>query len=296
MHAFVAPLAQGATVYSIERYELETVLKTICENRCTAYHGFNFFKDYFARREEFADRFDLSVLRRAWTTGTIVDLERIESLGIIVCSLYGLSETTGCSTLCHVEDDFATRTGSVGHPLPGVEVRIASRVPGGPMPLPGEPGEIELRGWNLMTGYHDMPEETAAAFDPDGWFRTGDLGSIDPQGRLRFLGRIKELIRTGGENFSPLEVENLLRQYPGVAEACVVAIPDDRLGEVAWAMVQLRAGYRVQADQLIDFCRSRIATYKAPRHVHFVEAFPMTGNNKIRRVEVRAMARSLAHV
>jgi fatty-acyl-CoA synthase len=213
-----------------------------------------------------------------------------------VCSLYGLSETTGCSTLCHVEDDFATRTGSVGHPLPGVEVRIASRVPGGPMPLPGEPGEIELRGWNLMTGYHDMPEETAAAFDPDGWFRTGDLGSIDPQGRLRFLGRIKELIRTGGENFSPLEVENLLRQYPGVAEACVVAIPDDRLGEVAWAMVQLRAGYRVQADQLIDFCRSRIATYKAPRHVHFVEAFPMTGNNKIRRVEVRAMARSLANV
>jgi fatty-acyl-CoA synthase len=144
-----------------------------------------------------------------------------------------------------------------------------------------------------MTRYHEMPQETAAALDRDGWLSTGDLGALDEDGRLRFLGRIKELIRTGGENFSPLEIENLIRQHPDVADACVVGVTDQRLGEVAFAMVQRRPGTECSADALLAFCRGRIASYKLPRHVHFVDAFPMTGNNKIRRVEVKAMAAKL---
>lgn len=294
MHAFVAPMAHGATVYSVERYDVETVLRMLSEHRCTAYHGFNFFKDYFARREAFEGRYDLSVLRRAWTTGTRADLERIEALGIRVCSLYGLSETTGCASLCVENEPAEDRIMTVGRPLPGIEARIGPRDGTGPDPATGEAGEILLRGWNLMRGYHRMPDETQATFDIEGWFRTGDLGSIDAQGRLRFLGRIKELIRTGGENFSPLEVENLLRQHEAVADACVVGVPDARLGEVAFAVVQLRPGQRADQADLLTYCQPRIASYKLPRRIHFVEALPMTGNNKVRRVEVKAQARRLS--
>jgi fatty-acyl-CoA synthase len=294
MHAFVAPLAHGATVYSVERYDVETVLRMLSEHRCTAYHGFNFFKDYFARREVFEGRYDLSGLKRAWTTGTRADLERIESLGVEVCSLYGLSETTGCASLCVEGEATEDRIMTVGRPLPGIEARIGPRDGSGPDPAIGEAGEILLRGWNLMRVYHRMPDETRAAFDARGWFRTGDLGSIDDQGRLRFLGRIKELIRTGGENFSPLEVENLLRQHEAVADACVVGVPDARLGEVAFAVVQLRPGQRADQADLLTHCQPRIASYKLPRRIHFVEALPMTGNNKVRRVEVRALARRLS--
>lgn len=294
MHAFVAPLAHGATLHSIERYDLETVLRTLSQYRCTAYHGFNFFKDYFARREAFEGRYDLSALRRAWTTGTRTDLDRIEALGVRVCGLYGLSETTGCASLCVEDDPTEERILSVGRPLPGIEARIGPRDGTGAAPAPGEPGEILLRGWNLMRGYHRMADETAASYDAQGWFRTGDLGSMDDAGRLRFLGRIKELIRTGGENFSPLEVENLLRQHPAVADACVVGVPDTRLGEVAFAVIQLRQGQAASEADLLGHCRPKIASYKLPRRVHFIEALPMTGNNKVRRVEVRELARRLS--
>ncbi len=291
MHALTAPLGHGCTVYSVEKYELETVLETICRNRCTAYHGFNFFKDYFARREEFVGRYDLSVLQRAWATGTAVDMANITSLGIQVCSLYGLSETTGCSTICVPDDPQDLRTGTVGKPLPGIEVCIQDRHGSGALLGPGEEGDICIRGWNVMSGYFNKPEETRDAFDANGWFHSGDLGSMDAQGYLRFHGRLKDIIRVGGENFSPLEVENLLRRHAKVAEACVVGVPDQRLGEVCMAFVQLKPGCHVQQDEIVSFCRPQIASYKVPRHVRIVESFPMTGNNKIRRVEVKELAR-----
>ncbi|MGD9945574.1 MAG: AMP-binding protein [Burkholderiaceae bacterium] len=291
MHAFIAPLAHGCTVYSVERYALEAVLDTICRNRCTAYHGFNFFKDYFARREEFADRYDLRVLRRAWTTGTAVDMANIESLGIRVCNLYGLSETTGCSTISTTDDPEEVRSRTVGKPLPGVQICIQDRHGSGAHLPADEEGEICIRGWNVMTGYHGKPDETRQAFDADGWLRSGDLGSMDADGNLRFLGRLKDIIRVGGENLSPLEVENLLRRHRKVAEACVVGVPDARLGEVCMAFIQLRPEQTAEAEEIVSFCRAHIAGYKVPRHIRFVEQFPMTGNNKIRRAEVKELAR-----
>lgn len=291
MHAFTAPLAHGCTVYSVEKYDLEIVLETICRNRCTAYHGFNFFKDYFARRQEFGDRYDLSVLQRAWTTGTASDLARIEALGIRVCSLYGLSETTGCSTICTPDDPAEVRARTVGRPLPGIEICIQDRDGARAQLGHGEQGEICIRGWNVMSGYFNKPQETREAFDAQGWFHSGDLGSIDENGNVRFLGRLKDIIRIGGENLSPLEVENLLRRHVKVAEACVVGVPDARLGEVCAAFVQLRPGCSAEEAEIVSFCRAHIAGYKVPRHVRFVDGFPMTGTNKIRRVEVKELAR-----
>ncbi|MGE0800415.1 MAG: class I adenylate-forming enzyme family protein [Lautropia sp.] len=296
MHALIAPLAHGCTVHSVEKYELEAVLDMICHHRCTVYHGFNFFKDYFARGQSFAGRYDLGVLQRAWTTGTAVDMANIGALGIRACNLYGLSETTGCATICSAEEPEAVRTRTVGKPLPGVEICIRDRDGSGRELGPDEEGEILIRGWNLASGYYDDPQETLAAFDSRGWFHSGDLGSLDADGRLRFLGRLKDIIRVGGENLSPLEVENLLRRHAEVADACVVGVPDERLGEVCMAFVQLRPGSSVPAAEIISFCRERIASYKVPRHVHFVDSFPMTGNNKIRRVEVKELARRSAVV
>lgn len=291
MHALTAPLAHGCTLYSVEKYELETVLQTICDSGCTAYHGFNFFKDYFARSEEFAARYDLHVLRRAWTAGTAADMARIGTLGIRACNLYGLSETTGCSSMTTAYEPDAIRSGTVGKPLPGIEISIQDRHGSGAILSPGDEGEICIRGWNVMRGYWGKPEETRAAFDEAGWFHTGDLGATDGNGYLRFLGRLKDIIRVGGENLSPLEVENLLRRHSKVAEACVVGVPDARLGEVCMAFVQLRSGQSAQEAEIMSFCRSQIAGYKVPRYVRFVDAFPMTGNNKIRRVEVKELAR-----
>jgi fatty-acyl-CoA synthase len=291
MHAFIAPLAQGCTVYSVERYELQNVLETICMKRCTAYHGFNFFKDFFARREEFGNRYDLSTLKKAWTTGTAVDMANIEALGVRVCNLYGLSETTGCCSLNVADDDVEARHRTVGRPLTGVEICIQDRNGGGTLLEAGEEGEICIRGPLLMSGYFAKPLETRETFDSNEWFHSGDLGSLDAKGHLRFHGRLKDLIRVGGENLSPLEVENLLRRHEKVAEACVVGVPDARLGEVCMAFVQLRPGQQLDGEELMAFCRTRIAAYKVPRHVRFVDGFPMTGNNKIRRVEVKEIAR-----
>jgi len=296
MHALVAPISHGCTVYSVEKYELEAVMDSICRNQCTAYHGFNFFKDYFAHREQFAGRYDVSVLKRAWTTGTAVDMANIGRLGIKVCSLYGLSETTGCSTICSPSQPEAQRTRTVGKPLPGIEVCIQDRQGSGALLGPSEEGEICIRGWNLMDGYFANPDETRIAFDASGWFHSGDLGSMDADGNLRYHGRLKDIIRVGGENLSPLEVENLLRRHPEIMEACVVGVPDARLGEVCMAFIQLRPGRLVAKDDIVVFCRKNIASYKVPRHIHFVTEFPVTGNNKIRRAELREIARRTLNV
>ena len=288
MHAMTAPLAYGCTVWSVGRYDLERVVDTIERARCTVYHGFNFFKDWFARDAAYRAERDLGSLDRAWTTGTAVDYANIASLGITACSLYGLSETTGCATICDPEEPESVRTGTVGLPLSGIEVCVKDRTgSGAPVPS-GTEGEIAIRGWNLMSGYWGAPQASREAFDADGWLRTGDLGVLDAQGRLRFSGRLKDIIRVGGENLSPLEVENVLRRHEAVAEACIVGVPDARLGEVVCAVVRIKDGGDCDERELMAFCRERIAGYKVPRHVRFVSAFPMTGNAKIRRFEVRA--------
>ena len=197
-------------------------------------------------------------------------------------SPYGLTETHIGGTACALDDPLEIRMTTVGRPMPGVELAI--RQPNGKGFLSaGEPGEVCFRGWCITKGYFDDPEKTAEALDDDGWFRTGDLGVIGEDGYLRLVGRIKEMIRVGGENVAAADVESVLLKHDAVKQAVAVGMSDARLGEVVAVFVELKSGQRPTEAEIIDSCREHLASFKVPRRVQFVEQWPMTGAGKIQR-------------
>ena len=158
---------------------------------------------------------------------------------------------------------------------------------------PGEAGEIEVRGWNVMRGYYKNPEETAKAFTPDGWLRTGDLGVLDQDGRLRMVGRLKDVFRVGGENVAPAEVEEVLLAHPAVATAQVIGVPDARLGEVGAAFVTLKGDANATEAEIAEFARRRCANFRVPRYLAIVESFDsigMTASGKVQKNRLREHA------
>jgi fatty-acyl-CoA synthase len=193
---------------------------------------------------------------------------------VVQLTLYGSTEGGGAITYSQLDDDLDTRVATCGHPLPGCEVRVA------------EDGEILVRSFGLFTEYLNDPEKSAAAFDADGWYRTGDRGALGPDGRLRFMGRLKDMLKVGGENVAAAEIESLLSTHPAVKLVQVVGVPDARLEEVPAAFVELRAGRQATAEELIAFCAERIARFKVPRHVRFVSAWPMSAT-KIQKGPLR---------
>jgi len=176
-----------------------------------------------------------------------------------------------------------------GYPGAGYEVRIVDPDTGLDQPV-SVPGEILVRGYIVMQGYYNKPEETARAIDKDGWFHTGDMGLMRPDGHMRFLGRYKDMLKIGGENVDPMEVEAFLMSHPAVNAAAVVGLPDARLSEVGVAFVQLAQGAALGANEVIEHCRGRVASFKIPRHVIFVDEFPMTSSGKIQKVKLRERA------
>jgi fatty-acyl-CoA synthase len=200
-------------------------------------------------------------------------------------SLYGLTEAAGAVTYTRTTDSLDERTSTCGPALPGMEVRIIDPETGEPLAV-DEPGEIAIRGQGLFSGYHKDPERKAALSTPDGWFRTGDQGALDQDGNLRFLGRLKEMLKVGGENVAPAEVEELVALHPAVKLVQVVGIPDDRLEEVPVAAVELRPGMGVTEDELIAFCSGRIASFKVPRRIFFRTDWPMSAT-KIQKGPLR---------
>jgi fatty-acyl-CoA synthase len=206
-------------------------------------------------------------------------------------SPYGLTETHIGGTACALDDPLEIRMTTVGRPMPGVELGI--REPNGKQFLSvEEPGEVCFRGWCITKGYFDDPEKTAEALDEQGWFRTGDLGAIGADGYLRLVGRIKEMIRVGGENVAAAEIESVLLKHHAVKQAVAVSMADPRLAEVVAIFVELKLREQATEEELIDFCRQRLASFKVPRRVQFVEQWPMTGAGKIQRYVLRE---SLAH-
>ena len=158
---------------------------------------------------------------------------------------------------------------------------------------PNVPGELQVRGYCLMLGYYNKPAETAACYTADGWFKTGDTAYWRDDGYLRFLGRYKDMLKVGGENVDPMEVEGLLLEHSGISQAAVVGLADARLTEVPVAFVQPAAGHVLEPDTVIDYCRGKLASFKLPRHVVFVGDFPMTASGKIRKTELRDRALQL---
>jgi fatty-acyl-CoA synthase len=235
-------------------------------------------------------RYDLSSLR----TGTGVPLSpdsfafATHELGVSgLIGMYGMSEVSNAATRGFCTDPHEIRASANGRPVPGVEVRVVDVDTGKTLPE-GEIGEIRIRGYTVTRGYYRQPEENARVFDAEGWFRTGDLGRFAGE-HLVFCGRLKEMIKPGGFNVSTLEIETFLKECKGVREAAVVGVPDERLGEVAYAFIEPEPdASSLDAQHLLAFCRERIAAYKAPRHVKFITDWPRTGSQKIRKLELKA--------
>jgi len=218
-----------------------------------------------------------------------------ERLGIAgLCCSYGLSEASPGVAFARWHDPIEDRIAGLMWPLPGVAIRIRDPDSGALLP-PGKAGEILVRGPSVMAGYYKLPEATRAVLDDAGWLATGDLGVLEASGQFRFIGRLKDVIRVGGENLAPAEVEDLLLRHPAVAAAQVVALPDARLGEVPVAFVALKRAAQATPTELVDWARSRIAGFKLPRHIGIVAGFDdvLTGSGKPQKNLLRARALAL---
>lgn len=201
-------------------------------------------------------------------------------------NIYGQTEVSGVVTTTRVDDTPEDQSDTIGRPVPRVEIRIADPFDGSTVPL-GVEGEIQGRGHQMMIGYLDDPDATRRTLDHEGWLHTGDLGSMDERGYLRITGRLKDMIIRGGENISPREVEDVLFEHPEVAEAVVLGLPDDDLGEVVAAVVRTVPGAEVTPDDLREYCRRAIARFKAPSVWFFVDAYPTTAAGKIQKFALR---------
>jgi len=208
-----------------------------------------------------------------------------------VITAYGLTETHGTATICEQSDTIETIATTVGHPLVGLSLRIVDDE--GKDQPGGEPGEVLIKGFNVMTEYFNAPEATAAALDPEGWLRTGDVGFLGDDGYLRIVDRIKDILIVGGFNVSASEVESVMLRRDDITQVAVVAAPDDRLGEVGAAFIVPRPGLRPDPDEVISWCREHMANFKAPRSVHLVDALPITSTGKVQKPELRRRAAKL---
>jgi acyl-CoA synthetase (AMP-forming)/AMP-acid ligase II len=200
-------------------------------------------------------------------------------------SAYGLTEATGVVSFGELTDDLEARTESCGRPFPGIEVRVVDPDTGAPLSA-DERGELVIRGYCLFEGYYRDPKATALAVDDDGWLHTGDVGSLDSFGRIRYHGRYKDMLKVGGENVAAVEIESFLGNHPAVKLVQVVAADDEKYQEVPVAFVELHDGASATADDLIEFCHDKIAAFKVPRHVRFVDEWPMSAT-KIQKFRLR---------
>ncbi|MFE3543082.1 FadD3 family acyl-CoA ligase [Nocardia sp. NPDC059177] len=264
----VASLIRGATVLPVPVFDVDTVLDLVERERVTMLPGPPTLYHSLLAAEGTRD---LSSLRAAVTGAADIPVELIRRISQelpfrSIMTGYGLTEA-GTATASRPGDTFEQIATTVGQPCDGVEIRIA------------EDGEVLVRGYSVMLGYLDDPEATAAAVDADGWLHTGDLGALDIDGRLRIVGRKKDMFIVGGFNAYPAEIEGFLLEHPAVAQAAVVGVPDERLGQVGRAYVV--AGSPVTEDELIAWSRDRMAGYKVPRSVRFLDALPLNATGKV---------------
>jgi long-chain acyl-CoA synthetase len=278
----------GCTMSLIPRFSEEAVLTAVQRDRATILEGVPTMYIALLAYPDL-DRYDTSSLRVAISGGAAIPAHVLDAFeqrfGIVILEGYGMSETASTTTFNPSADE--RRAYSVGKPIWGTEVQIwddqGRRQPPGREHL----GELVTRGSHTMKGYHNQPEATAEAF-AGGWFHTGDIGYVDDDGFFFIVDRKKELIIRGGYNVYPREIEEVLYTHPAVAEAAVVGVPDDRLGEEVKAFVVVKAGETASQTDLIEFCKERLAAYKYPRLVEFRDTFPKSGAGKILKLELRS--------
>ena len=284
----------GARQVLTAAFDADEVLDLIERERATIIHGFDtHFKDLVeaqARRPR-----DVSTLRTgvaaAGMSSSVPIIRRANATLVRTLSAFGMSECNVGACLSFLDSTEEQRCEASGYPAPGFDIRIADPATG---KLQGEgvPGEIQVRGYMIMRGYYEKPDETARALDAEGWLHTGDMGLIRPDGHLRFMGRYKDMLKTGGENVDPMEVEALLLSHPGIQQVAVVGLPDARLSEVGVAFVLPRPGHRLTPADVLDYCKGKLATFKLPRHAVIVEDLPMTSSGKIQKAKLREWAQA----
>jgi fatty-acyl-CoA synthase len=290
--SLLAALTAGACLLSSERFDAQEALRVMSAERCTHTSGNDTMFLMMLSHPGFAD-YPLS-LRGGWASaGPEVSRKVVERMGMRgLCHAYGLSEASPNVSMSWHHDDLEKRIDGWGHVLEGLDVRICDPHTGRDL-AEGAAGEILVRGWSVMKGYYKMPAETQKAIDGEGWLHTGDLGVMDGDGRLRFLSRIKDVFRVGGENVAPAEVEDVLHRHPKVKQAQVIGVPDARLIEVPAAYVILREGEQAGPDEIIEWSKARMANFRVPRYVKIVETFEnigMTGSAKVQKNKLRAQA------
>ena len=290
---WLASLMRGATVLPQAVFEVPEVLERIGRDRVSMLPGPpTLYQAILAHPER--DRHDLSSLRLAVTGAAAIPVELIqrmrEELGFeTIITGYGLTETCGIVSMCRYDDDPETIATTSGRPIPGVEVRCIDS-DGKEVPR-GEPGEVVVRGYNVMQGYFDDAAATAETVDADGWLHTGDVAVMDERDYLRITDRIKDLFIVGGFNCYPAEIENLLFGHEGVAQAAVIGVPDARMGEVGMAFVVPAPDAELDEAALVGWCREHMANYKVPRFVEVVEELPTNASGKVTKFVLREKAR-----
>ena len=285
----LACVAAGATMLPQPVFDVDRVLARIGAERVTVLPGPPTLYQSLLDHPDRADH-DLSSLRVAVTGAADIPVELIGRVDAelpfsFIVTGYGLTEA-GTASATAPDDDAETVATTVGRPRPGFELRITD-TEGRDLPA-GEAGEIVLRGPTVMAGYLDDPEATALTLSPDGWLRTGDLGVVDDRGCLRIVGRIKDMFIVGGFNAYPAEIENALLCHPDIAQAAVIGIPDERLGEVGMAFVVAREGAEVTPDAVIAWSREQMANYKVPRVVELLDELPLNATGKIEKTVLRS--------
>jgi fatty-acyl-CoA synthase len=288
--SLLVSLIAGACLVTLPTFEAGAALEMLADERCTLTSGNDTLFQLMLGHPSF-DPARLH-LRGGWAAAGPETIRNImERMGARdLCVAYGLSEASPNVVLNDYRDPAELRIAGLAKPHDGVEVRITQRDTGAVLPA-GETGEIEVRGWNVMRGYYKNPEETAKTFTPDGWLRTGDVGVLTDDGRLRMVGRTKDVFRVGGENVAPAEVEEVLLAHPAVATAQVVGVPDARLGEVGAAFVTLKAD--ATEAELVEFLKRQCANFRVPRYLAIVESFDdigMTASGKVQKNKLREHA------
>jgi fatty-acyl-CoA synthase len=289
----MACTSHGACMVIVgESFEAEAVMKAVMNEKCTSLLGVPTM--YIAQLEhpDFS-KYDFSSLRTGIMSGSPCPIDTMRQVQskmnmkeITVC--YGMTETSPVSTQSFADDELEKRVSTVGTVHPHVEIKIVNEK--GDIVPRGEPGELCTRGYSVMIGYWDNPDDTAAIIDKQRWLHSGDVAIMDGDGYVKITGRIKDIIIRGGENISPREIEEFLISHEAVADVYVIGVPSAKYGEEVMAWVKIREGYELTEEQLLRFCKNQIATYKIPRYWKFVDDFPMTISGKIRKVEMREIS------
>ncbi|MCE0449318.1 AMP-binding protein [Brevibacillus sp. AF8] len=292
----LACVATGATMVPVIAFDPGVVLAVVEAERCTALYGVPTMFIAELNHPTFAER-DLSSLRTGIMAGSLCPIEVmkkvVDQMGIRDITIaYGQTEASPVITQTVPEDSLERKVSTVGRLHAEVEAKIIDPATGDILP-PGVQGELCTRGYLVMKGYYNMPEETVKAIDHEGWLHTGDLATVDEEGYYQITGRLKDMIIRGGENIYPREVEEFLYTHPKVLDVQIVGIPDAKYGEQVLACIRVKPNETLSEDEVRDYCEGKIAHYKIPRYIQFVDEYPMTASGKIQKFKLREQALQL---